>query len=204
MARLFSAIAKRRGLPVEAEWLASAAQSLARQENCSAGRVRKLAAASLLAGIYATKACGRGFLLGGSSSPACTLTIFSLRMPWRSWRAKRGGLRLKRRALLAKHETARGAQVAGASTLLDRRVKRLAMRSFSTSSPYHLSCFGPLEELGQRQCAGSASQQEAEAAFEPGKGTAIGFADTPMVGVGLFTGFFSVAVGWQRASSCPA
>ena len=69
---------------------------------------------------------------------------------------------------------------------------------------YHLSCFGPLKELGKRQCAGSASQEKAEAAFEPGKGTAIGFADTPMVGVGLLTGFFSVAVGLQRASSCPA
>ena len=71
-------------------------------------------------------------------------------------------------------------------------------------APYHLSCFGPLKELGKRQCAGSASQEKADAAFEPGKGTAIGFADTPMVGVGLLTGFFSVAVGLQRASSCPA
>ena len=71
-------------------------------------------------------------------------------------------------------------------------------------TPYHLSCFGPLKELGKRQCAGSASQEKADAAFEPGKGTAIGFADTPMVGVGLLTGFFSVAVGLQRASSCPA
>ncbi|MBO3713240.1 MAG: hypothetical protein J5X22_23030 [Candidatus Accumulibacter sp.] len=33
--------------------------------------------------------------------------------------------------------------------------------------PYHLSGFGPLEELGQRQCADSAPQQETEAAFEP-------------------------------------
>lgn len=33
---------------------------------------------------------------------------------------------------------------------------------------YHLSGFGPLEELGQRQCADSAPQQETEAAFEPG------------------------------------
>lgn len=69
---------------------------------------------------------------------------------------------------------------------------------------HHLSCFGHLEERGQGQCAGGASQEEAKAAFEPGESAAIGFSDTPVVGVGLLTGFFSVGVGLQRASSCPA
>ena len=69
---------------------------------------------------------------------------------------------------------------------------------------HHLSCFGHLEELAQGQCAGDASQEEAKATFEPGESTAIGFSDTPVVGVGLLTGFFSVGVGLQRASSCPA
>ena len=40
--------------------------------------------------------------------------------------------------------------------------------NFRRERAYHLSGFGPLEELGQRQCADSAPQQETEAAFEPG------------------------------------
>ena len=45
---------------------------------------------------------------------------------------------------------------------------RLFRQAPKVPRPYHLSGFGPLEELGQRQCADSAPQQETEAAFEPG------------------------------------
>ncbi len=131
-ASFFSSIAERRNTRREAFFQAIAQPGLAFANDCFAAEVRGLATASILARIYAARACVCRFVLGVASSLPC-LPINS------PLRAERSALRLKHRALPARDPAARGAQPAGAAVFFALRVKRPAMISFNASRPAPLA-----------------------------------------------------------------